>query len=333
LLGLWSSIVRRPQCQFPLLAWTVTALAASLLAASAQTYPTRPITLVVPVAAGGGVDTAARILSEKLQENLKQPVTVENRPGAGSMIGASFVARAPPDGYTLLLMEPAALLAKWMNKATYDVTTDFAPIALVATQPLVLFAQPSLPVNDVKELIAYCKANPGKLSVGTAGVGSPHHLAAAWLNTAAKIEITHVPYRGAAPALNDLLGGQIPLIWALSVAVMPFVEQGKVKALGVSTQQRFPLLPQVPTVAESGVPGFDVDFFYGIAAPAKVRPGVVKRVGEAVREITDQPDVRERMSALGMSVDYRDSDQFRKLITKENEKYGAIVHEAGIHPE
>jgi tripartite-type tricarboxylate transporter receptor subunit TctC len=325
--------MRRPHRQFFLLACTVTALAASLLAASAQTYPTRPITFVVPVAAGGGVDTAARILSEKLQEKLKQPVTVENRPGAGSMIGASFVARAPPDGYTLLLMEPAALLAKWMNKASYDVTTDFAPIALVATQPLVLFAQPSLPVNDVKELIAYCKTNPGKLSVGTAGVGSPHHLAAAWLNTAAKIEITHVPYRGAAPALNDLLGGQIPLIWALSVAVMPFVEQGKVKALGVSTQQRFPLLPQVPTVAESGVPGFDVDFFYGIAAPAKVSPEVVARVGEVVREITDQADVRERMSALGMSVDYRDSDQFRKLITTENEKYGAIVHEAGIHPD
>jgi len=314
-------------------ATALAALAASLCVASAQTYPTRPVTLVVPVAAGGGVDTAARILSEKLQEKLKQPVTVENRPGAGSMIGASFVARAAPDGYTLLLMEPAALLAKWMNKATYDVTTDFAPIALVATQPLVLFAQPSLPVNDVKELIAYCKANPGKLSVGTAGVGSPHHLAAAWLNTAAKIEITHVPYRGAAPALNDLLGGQIPLIWALSVAVMPFVEQGKVKALGVSTQQRFPLLPQVPTVAESGVPGFDVDFFYGIAAPAKVPSEVVARVGEAVHEITDQTDVRERMSALGMSVDYRDSDQFRKLIAMENEKYRAIVHEAGIHPD
>jgi tripartite-type tricarboxylate transporter receptor subunit TctC len=308
-------------------------VAASVSAASAQTYPTRPITLVVPVAPGGGVDTAARILSEKLQEKLKQPVTVENRPGAGSMIGASFVAKAPPDGYTLLLMEPAALLAKWMNRPPYDLTTDFTPIALVATQPLVLFAQPALPVNDVKELIAYCKANPGKLSVGTAGVGSPHHLAAAWLNTAAKIEIMHVPYRGAAPALNNLLGGQIPLIWALSVAVMPFVEQGKVKALGVSTQQRFPLLPQVPTVAESGVPGFDIDFFYGIAAPAKVQPEVVARVGEAAREITEQPDVRERMSALGMAVDFRDSNHFRELIAREYEKYGVIVREAGIQPD
>jgi tripartite-type tricarboxylate transporter receptor subunit TctC len=325
--------MKHPHRQFLHFALALIGLAASVRAASAQTYPARPITLVVPVAAGGGVDTAARILSEKLQEKLKQPATVENRPGAGSMIGASFVAKAPPDGHTLLLMEPAALLAKWMNRAPYDVTVDFAPIALVARQPLVLFAQPSLPVNDVRELIAYCKANPGKLSVGTAGVGSPHHLAALWLNTAAKVEIMHVPYRGAAPALNDLLGGQIPLIWALSVAVMPFVEQGKVKALGVSTQQRFPLLPQVPTVAESGVPGFDIDFFYGIAAPAKIQPEVVARIGEAIREITGQPDVRERMSALGMSVDFRDSDRFRELIAREYAKYGVIVREAGIQPD
>ena len=315
------------------LARAFAALAAGFCTASAQTYPTKPITLVVPVAPGGGVDTAARILSERLQDKLKQPVTVENRPGAGSMIGANSVAKAVPDGYTLLLMEPAALLAKWMNRAPYDVITDFTPIALVATQPLVLFAQPSLRANDVKELIAYCKANPGKLSVGTAGVGSPHHLAAAWLNTATKIEIIHVPYRGAAPALNDLLGGQIPLIWALSVAVMPFVEQGKVKALAVSTLQRFPLLPQVPTVAESAVPGFEVEFFYGIAAPAKVPPGAVVRIADAVRNITELPDVRARMSELGMSVDFRASDQFGDLIARKTKQYGVIVRDAGIQPD
>jgi tripartite-type tricarboxylate transporter receptor subunit TctC len=323
-----------PRRQFLSLAAGVAALAAVPRIAAAQAYPTRPVTLVVPVAAGGGVDTAARILAEKLQEKLQQTVVVENRPGAGSMVGANFVARANPDGHTLLLMEPAAVLAKWMNRTVpYDVINDFTPIALVATQPLVLFAHPSLPVNDVKELIAYSKANPGKLSVGTAGVGSPHHLAAMWLNTAAKIEIAHVPYRGAAPALNDLLGGQIPLIWALSVAVMPFVEQGKVKALAVSTRQRFVQLPQVPTVAESAVPGFDVDFFYGIAAPAKVQPGVVARVGDAIREITELPGVRARMSTLGMSVDFRDSEQFRELIAQEYQKYRAVIHDAGIQPE
>jgi tripartite-type tricarboxylate transporter receptor subunit TctC len=326
--------MKLPRRQFLYLATGAAALAAVPRVARAQTYPTRSISLVVPVAAGGGVDTAARILSEKLQEKLKQPVVVENRPGAGSMVGASFVAKANPDGYTLLLMEPATVLAKWMNKTVpYDVTSDFRPIAQIATQPLVLFAHPSLPVNDVKQLIAYSKANPGKLSVGTAGVGSPHHLAALWLNTAANIEIAHVPYRGAAPALNDLLGGQIPLIWALSVAVMPFVEQGKVKALAVSTQQRFPMLPQVPTIAESAVPGFDIDFFYGIAAPAKVQPGVVVRVRDAIREITDLPDVRARMSTLGMSVDFRNSEQFRDLIAAKYQKYGVVVREAGIQLE
>jgi tripartite-type tricarboxylate transporter receptor subunit TctC len=288
--------------------------------------------LIVPLAAGGGVDTAARILAEKLQEKLQQPVVVENRPGSGSMTGANFVAKASPDGHTLLLLEPGAVLAKWLNKAPYDMTNDFTPIALIATQPLVLFAQPSLPMNDVKELIAYSKANPGKLSVGTAGVGSPHHLAAVWLNTAAKIDITHVPYRGAAPALADLLGGQIPLIWALSVSVMPFVEQGKVKALGVSTQQRFTMLPQVPTVAESGVPKFDVNFFYGVAAPGKVPPAVVGRLEQTLQGITVLPDVQARMAKLGMSVEFRNSDQFRDMIAREDQKYGAVIREAGIQP-
>jgi tripartite-type tricarboxylate transporter receptor subunit TctC len=221
-----------------------------------------------------------------------------------------------------------------MNKTVpYNVINDFAPIALFAAQPLVLFGHPSVPANDLKELIAYAKAHPGKLSVGTAGVGSPHHLAAAWLNAAARIEITHVPYRGAAPALNDLLGGQIPLIWALSVAVMPFVEQGKVKALAVSTQRRFAQLPQVPTVAESAVPGFDINFFYGVAAPAKVKPAVVTRVQDAIHELTELPDMRDRMSQLGMSVEFRGGDQFRDLIAEEYRKYGMVAHEAGIEPE
>jgi tripartite-type tricarboxylate transporter receptor subunit TctC len=325
--------MKLPRRRFLHLAIGTVALPIASRIAGAQTYPTRPITLVVPVAAGGGVDTAARILAENLQERLKQPVVVENRPGAGSMIGANFVAKANPDGHVLLLMEPAAVLAKWMNKTVpYDVLNDFTPIALVATQPLVLFAHPSLPVTNARELIAYCKANPRKLSVGTAGMGSPHHLAAAWLNAAAQIEITHVPYRGAAPALNDLLGGQISLIWALPVAVMPFAEQGKVKALAVSTLQRFPLLPLVATVAESAVPGFDVNFFYGIAAPAKAPPGVVARLREAIMEITDLPDVRARMATLGMSVDFRNDKQFRDMIAGEFQKYGVVVRQAGIHP-
>jgi tripartite-type tricarboxylate transporter receptor subunit TctC len=326
--------MKLPRRQFLHLAAGVAAVPALSWIARAQTYPTRPITLVVPIAAGGAVDTAARIIAEKLQQKVKQSVVVENRPGAGSLIGTNFVAKAAPDGYTLLLMEPGAVIAKWLNKTVpFDVTTDFAPIAMVATSPLVLFAHPSVPVHDVRELIAYSKANPGKLSVGTAGVGTPHHLAAVWLNTAAKIAIAHVPYRGAAPALNDLLGGQIPLIWASPVAVMPYVEQGKVRMLGVSTQQRDPMLRQVPSVSESGVPGFDTANWFGIVAPAKVPPEVVASVGQAIHEAIALPDMQGRMSTLGFNLDFRDKDQFRELIIRDHQKYGAVIREAGIHAE
>jgi tripartite-type tricarboxylate transporter receptor subunit TctC len=320
-----------PRRQFLHMAIGAAALPVISRGAAAQAYPKRPVNLVVPIAAGGAVDTAARIVAEKLQEKLQESVVVENRPGAGSVIGTSFVAKAAPDGHTLLLMEPGAVLAKWLNKTVpFDVTTDFGPIAMVATSPLVLFAHPSVASHDIKELIAYSKANPRKLSVGTPGVGTPHHLAAAWLNAAAKIDITHVPYRGAAPALNDLLGGQIPLIWASPVAVMPFVEQGKVKMLAISTPERFPLMPNVPTVAENGVPGFDIVNWFGVAAPAGVRADVVSKVGEAVRAVTELPDVQRRMSTLGFSLDYRDSDRFRDLIITDHRRYGAIIREAGI---
>jgi tripartite-type tricarboxylate transporter receptor subunit TctC len=320
-----------PRRQFLRMVGVAAALPCVSRIAYAQTYPTRPITLVVPIAPGGAVDGAARILSEKLQEKLEQPVIVENRPGAGSLIGTSAVAKAAPDGYTLLLMEPGAVLAKWLNKTVpFNVTEDFKPIAKVATTPLVLVAHPSVTFHDVKELIAYSKANPRKLSVGAPGVGSPHHLAAAWLNTAAKIDITHVPYRGAAPALNDLLGGQIPLIWATPVAVMPFIEQGKVKALGISTQQRLATMPQVPTVSESGVPAFDIDIWLGIAAPARVPLEVVARVSQAIRKIADLPDVQHRMSTLGLNFDFRNSEQFHELIVGDHQKYGAVIREAGI---
>jgi tripartite-type tricarboxylate transporter receptor subunit TctC len=288
----------------------------------------------VPIAAGGALDTAARILAEKLQDKFRQPVVVENRPGAGATLGSAYVAKAKPDGYTLLLMEVSAVWIKWLTKSPpFDVINDFTPIAMFANTPLVLFAHSTFAPNDVKELIAYSKANPGKLLVGTPGVSTPHHLATAWLNTAAKIEIAQVPYRGAALALNDLLGGQIPLMWATPVAVMPFVEQGKAKVLGVATQHRIPTLPQVATVAESGVQGFGVDIWMGIAAPANVPPEVVARVGQAIRETAQLPDVQKRMSVVGLNGEYRDSAHFRELIVSDHQKYGAIVRQAGIQPE
>jgi tripartite-type tricarboxylate transporter receptor subunit TctC len=327
------SAMKLSRRQFLHLAPGIVALPVLSRIARAQAYPTRPITLVVPISAGGATDTAARVIVEVLRQKLQQSFVVDNRPGAGSIIGTNFVAKSAPDGYTLLLMEPGAVLAKWLNRTVpFDVTRSFSPIAMFASSPLVLFAHPSMPCKNVEELIAYAKSNPGKLSVGTPGVGTPHHLAAAWMNTAAKINITHVPYRGAAPALNDLLGGQIPLIWASPVAVIPFVEQGKVKALAISTQQRDPTLPDVPTVAESGLSGFDTANWFGIVAPAGVPPEVIARVGQAVREAIDNPDVQRRMAAVGLHLDFRNSDQFRELIVSSHQKYGAIIREAGIQP-
>ena len=197
---------------------------------------TRPVTLVVPIAAGGGVDTIGRIFAAQLAERLKQPWVVENRPGAGGVLGLDSVAKAVPDGHTMVVIETSAVLQKWLHKnVPFDVVADFAPVAQMATTPLLLFAGAALPVANVTELIAYAKANPGKLSVGTPGIGSPHHLAVAMLNAATGIDITHVPYKGTAPALNDLLGGQIPLIWATPNVVMQYVEAGKIKPLAVGS--------------------------------------------------------------------------------------------------
>ena len=204
--------------------------------ADAQLNPSRQITIVVPIGAGGGVDATGRLIAEKLQERLKQPVVVENRPAGGGMVGADSVAKAAPDGHTLLLMETSSVLHKWLHtNVPYDVVTDFAPIARVATSPMILFAQPSFAANDARELIALAKAQPGKLSVGTPGIGTPHHLAMLMLNALAKIDIVNVPYRGAALVLNDVLAGQIPLGWAAPTAVMPHVASGKVKVLAVAS--------------------------------------------------------------------------------------------------
>jgi tripartite-type tricarboxylate transporter receptor subunit TctC len=303
--------------------------------ASAQTTapPARPVTLVVPIAAGGGMDTLGRHLAERLQERLQQPVVVENRTGGGGVIGADSVVRAAPDGQTLLLMDVSTVLHKWLHRTVpFDVTQDFTPIAMVATTPLMLFALTSFPASDARELIAYSKANPGKLSVGTPGVGSPHHLAMLALNAAAKIDITHVPYRGTAPSLNDLLSGQIPLIWATPVALLPHVESGKVKALGTAALKRNAMFPNVPTVAENAVPGFNVDIWFGVSGPANLQPELTARLAKTLREITAQEDLQRKLSALGYAFDYRVGDGFREVIVKDHERYGAVIRDAGIQP-
>lgn len=308
------------------------ALGCSIHPAQAQ-LSGRQITIVVPIGAGGGVDATGRLIAEKLQERLKQPVIVENRPAGGGMVGTDSVAKAAPDGQTLLLMESSSVLHKWLHKnVPYDVVADFAPIARVATSPLLLFANPSFGPNNVKELIALAKKEPGKLSAGTPGIGTPHHLGLLMLNALAKIEIVNVPYRGAALVVNDVLAGQIPMGWGAPTAVLPHVNSGKLKLLGLASAQRQPALPNVPTIAESGVPGFDLDIWFGVAAPAKTPPDVVAHLSKEIAEMMAQPDVKDRIQKIGLSPAYLDGAKFKAEVASDHERFGKIIRDAGIVP-
>jgi tripartite-type tricarboxylate transporter receptor subunit TctC len=309
--------------------------AAAAMDASAQTSgDTRPVTLVVPIAAGGGVDIIGRQFAAKLSERLNQPWVVENRTGAGGAIGTDTVAKATPDGHTMLLMETSSVLHKWLHgNVPFDVVADFAPVAQIATTPILLFAGPAAPVSDLKGVIAYAKANPGKLTVGTPGVGTPHHLAALMLNVMAGIDITHVPYKGTAPALSDLLGGQIPLIWSTPNSLMQYIQTGKIKPLAVASPERIAILPDVPTVSESGFAGFDVTVWYGMAAPAKTPPDIVGRVGTALADVDQMPEVQQKLTPLGYNLGYVDGRHFAEKIANDYARYGKVIRDAGIKPD
>jgi tripartite-type tricarboxylate transporter receptor subunit TctC len=270
--------------------------------AHAQLNSQRQITLVVPIGAGGGVDATGRLVAEKLQERLKQPVIVENRPAGGGMVGTDSVAKAAPDGQTLLLMETSSVLHSYLHASVpYDVVTDFAPIARVALSPLLLFASPTFAANNIRELITLAREEPGRLSAGTPGIGTPHHLGLLMLNALAKVDIVNVPYRGAALVVNDVLADQIPMGWGAPTAVMPHVVAGKLKLLGVASAHRVASLPQVPTIAESGVPGFDLDIWFGLAAPAKTPPELVARLSKEIAGIVAEPDFKTRIEKVGLS--------------------------------
>ena len=308
------------------------------LAAPSTTSQAQPlgkgqtITIVVPLAPGGGVDATGRLVAEKLQERLKQSVVVENRTGAGGIVGTEFAARAAPDGHTLLLMSSSATIFQWVNKGVpFDVARDFVPVARVAASPLVLYAHPSVNAGDVKELIELAKTKD--LSVAVPGFGSTHHLAHLMLNIGTKVSITDVPYRGTGPGLADFLPGRVPLIWASPIALNTHVEQGKAKPLGVASAKRAAALPDVPTIAESAVPGFDFELWFGVAAPAKTPPEIVARYTKEIEAILALPDVRQRLDKLGFEPAFANSEQFRKIIAQDLARYGKVAKAAGIVPK
>jgi tripartite-type tricarboxylate transporter receptor subunit TctC len=310
------------------------ALALFAVLAEAQDYPVRPVRIVVPFAAGGPNDIIARLVGQKLAEALGQQVVIDNRPGAGGNIGTDSVAKAPPDGYTLLSAGPGSLIMNpLMGKVPYNTARDFAPVSLMATAPNVLVVHPSVPAKTVKELIALARAQPGRLNYASGGAGSSAHLAAALFAAMAGIDLAHVPYKGTGPGLNDLLGGQVQLAIFGIPPVLPHIKSGKLRALGVTGKRRSAELPEVPTVDEAGVPGYEVNPWYGLLAPAGTPRAIVVRLSSEVTKIVRAAEMGEKLSAQGAEPVGGTPEDYAAVIRADTALWTRVIREAGIKSE
>ena len=312
--------------------WVMGALAALVAtAALAQTYPSKPIRIVVPFPAGGTTDVLARAVAQKLTESLGQAVVVDNRPGAGGNIGAELVAKSPPDGYTLLMgtVGTHAINPGLYPKMPYDHVKDFAPVILVAGVPNVLVVNPALPFNSVKELIAYAKANPGKLNFASSGNGTSIHLSGELFKTMADVQIMHVPYKGSSPALQDLVGGQVQIMFDNLPSSLALIKAGKLKALAVTSLARAAALPDVPTLAESGLPGFEASSWFGLLAPAGTPQPVIAKLNADVAKWLASPEAREKLLAQGAIAAGGTPEDFAKHIAAETAKWQKVVKDSG----
>lgn len=315
---------------------TAGVIAAALPPAShAQEYPTRPVRFVVPFAAGGGGDIVVRAVAQKLTERLGQSVVVDNRSGAGGNVGTEIAARSPADGYTLLManVAPMAINVSLHRKLPYDPIKDFTPITLLARFPNVLVVHPSVPAGSIKELVALARWKPGRLTYASAGSGSTTHLSAELFKSLAGIDLVHVPYKGGGPALIDLVAGQVTLYFGSMPASLPHIRSGRLRALGVTSPQRSAAAPDIPSVAESGFPGFDAVTWIGAVAPAGVASSIVKRLNAEIVQIMSLPDVRERLSALGAEPVTNSPDQFAAYIGSEIKKWAGVVKASGAVAE
>ena len=301
--------------------------------AVAQTYPAKPVRIIVALAPGGGVDTTARIVGQKLSEAWGQQVLIENRPGAGGTIAAEVVARAAPDGYTLLVTSSGHASAASLYKLSYDAVADFAPVSVIVVAPSVLVVHPSVPVHSVKELVAFAKARPNELLFGSSGNGSPAHMGLELLKLTTVIKMVHVPYKGTAPSITDLLAGRISATASSVVSTMPHVNVGKLRALAVTSSKRSLGVPQLPTVAEAGIPGFGNDVWYGLLAPAATPRNIVVKLSEGISSAITQPDVRERMLAGGLEPLGNTPDEFAAYLRTEVAKWSKVIREAGIRAD
>jgi tripartite-type tricarboxylate transporter receptor subunit TctC len=309
------------------------ALAPGGLAAQAPDYPTRPVTIVVPYAAGGGTDILGRLVAQRLEQQLGRSFIIEDRPGAGGTTGAAFVARANPDGYTLL-MAPSPTLAVAITiyrTLSYDPVADFVPLALVAQTPFVLVVNPSLPVHTVAELIELAKEEPGRLSFGSAGPGTPHHLYAELFKSMTGIEMSHVPYRGSLPLLNDVVAGHIPLTFVDFGPAVGMLQAGRVRPLGISTKTRLAQFPDIPTIAEAGVPGFDAASWQMIVAPARTPRPIVDRLHDELMKAVALPEFKDQIISGGMlPMDNPSVEGLQDFVKVEIVRWGAVVRRAGL---
>lgn len=302
---------------------------------AASTYPNRMITLVVPYGAGGFADIRARKIGEKLAKSLKVNVIIDNKAGAGGVLGTAAIAKAAPDGYTIGMgnFAPLAVNVSLMSKLPYDPQADLTPIVLVEKSPLILSVSPSLGVKSVQELIAKAKANPGAISYGSSGVGGAHHLSGAMFAHMAGVNMVHVPYKSGSNAATDLLAGHISSMFEMGYAALPSIEAGKVKAIAVTSTNRLPLLPDVPTVAEAGLPGFESYNWQGIVAPKGTPPEIVARLSKEFNDILKEPDVRDLIVSSASEVAGGTPEEFAAFIKSETAKWTAIVKIANIKTE
>ena len=308
------------------------ALTLACAGASAQTYPARPIRLVVPYPPGGPLDIMARAIGQKLSEAWKQPVVVDNRAGAGGNIGADLVAKSPADGYTLLMGAVAthAINPSLYSKIPYDPVKDFTPVALVAQVPNILVINPSVPAKSVRELIALARAKPAYLNFGSGSTGSTGHLAGELFNTMAGVQMVHIPYKGAAPAMADLLSGQVQLMFDNLANALPNVKAGRLRALAVTTLARSPAMPDLPTIAESGLPGFDLTTWFGLMVPAGTPADIVARLNAEIVRALNANDMRERLQKMGAEPPANNTpEHFAAFIRTEAEKYAKVVKDSG----
>ncbi len=307
-------------------------LLATISPAPAQTYPNKPIRLVVGFAAGGGTDYVARAIAPRLTEALGQPLIVENRPGAAGTLGNDLVAKAAADGYTLLAAAagPMTVAPNFLGKLPYDTFKDFDPVALIVTSPFVLVVNPTLPVKTLAEFDTLAKSRPGSINFGSSGTGGSPHLAGELYKRMAGIDIVHVPYKGLAPALTDLLGGQIQAVFADIGLVLKQIEAGKLRPLAVTGPQRFAALPAVPTVMESGVPGYRAETWYGLVAPAGVPASIVSRLHAETRKALVAPELQAQLATQGLVPANLSSAEFSTMIRDDFNKWGRLIKEANI---